>query len=347
MAFIGVDLHTNSFTICRLEADYSESFETFQLSQVDLDRFCRSVDADDELAIEATGNSAWFYGELCPCVGRIVVVNPRQFQVIRKSVKKTDRNDARALAFFLSKDMLPETRLKSTEESELASTTQTRDLLVKQRTMLLNKIHGMFNRHGIKLKKEGLSSKKRLLALELSQFTPLEQVELGALRDQALSLTVTLAKLDRAIEAAGEKLVGFEGLTSIKGIGSRSAAVLLSGIGNINDFATPDKLAAYIGIVPRVSQSNDTDNRGRITKRGNKLMRTTLVQCTLIALRYSGYLNCFYQKTKVRRGFGKAIIATARKLLKIIYETLKNGWVFEDFTKFKIKQKQYHAGQSS
>ena len=36
MAFIGVDLHTNSFTICRLEADYSESFETFQLSQVDL-----------------------------------------------------------------------------------------------------------------------------------------------------------------------------------------------------------------------------------------------------------------------------------------------------------------------
>ena len=160
MAFIGVDLHTNSFTICRLEADYSESFETFQLSQVDLDRFCRSVDADDELAIEATGNSAWFYGELCPCVGRIVVVNPRQFQVIRKSVKKTDRNDARALAFFLSKDMLPETRLKSTEESELASTTQTRDLLVKQRTMLLNKIHGMFNRHGIKLKKEGLSSEQ-------------------------------------------------------------------------------------------------------------------------------------------------------------------------------------------
>ena len=79
-----------------------------------------------------------------------------------------------------------------------------------------------------------------------------------------------------------------------------------------------------------------TDNRGRITKRGNKLMRTTLVQCTLIAIRYSGYLNSFYQKIKKRRGFGKAIIATARKLLKIIFDTLKNGWVFEDFIKFKI-----------
>ncbi len=347
MAFIGVDLHTNSFTICRLETTGAECFETFQLSQVDLDRFRYSVDADDELAIEATGNSAWFYAELRPCVGRIVIVNPHQFQVIRKSVKKTDRNDARALAFFLSKDMLPETRLKSTAEAELASITQTRDLLVKQRSMLLNKIHGIFNAHGLKLKKEGLSSKKRLLALDQSQFTSLEQIELGALRDQALSLTTTITSLDRAIETAGEKLPGFEGLTSIKGVGARSAAILLSGIGNIDDFATSDKLAAYIGIVPRVSQSNETDNRGRITKRGNKLMRTTLVQCTLIAIRYSGYLNSFYKKIKERRGFGKAIIATARKLLKIIYDTLKNGWVFDDFPKFKIKQNQCSAGQSS
>ena len=85
--------------------------------------------------------------------------------------------------------------------------------------------------------------------------------------------------------------------------------------------------------MPKVSQSNDTDNRGRITKRGNKLMRTTLVQCTLVAKRYSGYLNAFYQRIKERRGAGKAI-ATARKLLSII-NTLKNGWVFEDFTESK------------
>ena len=96
-----------------------------------------------------------------------------------------------------------------------------------------------------------------------------------------------------------------------------------------------------------MSQSNDTDNRGRITKRGDKLVRTTLVQCTLIAKRYSGYLNSFYQRIKARRGAGKAIIATARKLLTIIYDTLKNGWVFEDFTQFKIKENQCPAGQPS
>jgi len=339
MAFIGVDLHTNSFTICRLQDDGSESFETFTLSASALEAFCQSLDASDEISVESTGNTAWFCDEIRACVGRVVVVNPRQFQVIRKSVNKTDRNDARALAFFLSKDMLPETRLKSTAEAELSSLVATRDVFVKQRTMLLNKVHAMFVRRGSKLKKEGLASKKRLRALDVSQLT--------ALRNQALDLTETLAELDKAIEVAGAALPGHEGISSIKGIGARSAAILLSGIGNIDDFESADKLAAYVGIVPKVSPSNDTDNRGRITKRGNKLMRTTLVQCTLVAIRYSGYLNAFYQRIKERRGAGKAIIATARKLLSIIYDTLKNGWVFEDFPNFKIKENQCPAGQPS
>jgi Transposase and inactivated derivatives len=85
----------------------------------------------------------------------------------------------------------------------------------------------------------------------------------------------------------------------------------LAGIGNIEDFESADKLAAYVGIVPKVSQSNDTDNRGRITKRGNKLMRTTLVQCTLIATRYSGIperlLSAHQGTPEVHE---KAIIAT-------------------------------------
>lgn len=347
MAFIGVDLHTNSFTICRLETDGLERFETFQLAEADLDRFCLGLSADDAIAVEATGNTAWFCDQVRPCVGRIVVVNTRQFKVIRKSVKKTDRNDARALAFFLSKDMLPEARLKSRAEDELGSLTQARDLLVKQRTGLLNRIHALHNRHGIKLKKEGLCSKKRLMALDIGRFSRLEQVELRIMRDQALQLTAAIHELDRQIERAAGAMDGYESLISIKGIGPRSAAVFLSTIGNVNDFEDADRLAAYLGIVPKVSQSNETDNRGRITKRGSKLARTTLVQCTLIALRYSGYLNTFYRRIKVRRGSGKAIIATARKLLSIIYDTLKNGWIFDDFASFKIKQNQPFARQSS
>ncbi len=347
MAYIGVDLHTNSFTACRLEADGGESFETYPLCPADLDRFCLSLSADDEIAVEATGNSRYFHDEVVSCVGRVAVVNPSQFQVIRKSVTKTDRNDARALALFLSKDMLPETRLKSQAHGELASITQTRDLLVKQRTRLINKIHALYLRHGIKVKKEKLTSKRSLVNLDLGPFSELERLELCIIRDQALSLTASIKALDSHIEAAAAPMEGYRGLTSIKGIGSRSTAIFLSAIGDVNDFESADKLAAYFGIVPRVSQSNETDHRGRITKRGNKLARTTLVQCTLVAIRYSGYLNAFYQKIKARRGAGKAIIATARKLLKIIFDTLKNGWVFEDFTTFKLAEPQPSAGQTS
>jgi transposase len=347
MAYIGVDLHQNSITVCRREADGAESFETLTLSPGDLDRFCLSLDADDEVAIEATGNSAWFRDQVLPCVGRVVVVNPAQFKVIRKSVKKTDKHDAAALALFLAKDMLPETRCKTQGESELASLAHTRDLLVKQRTRLLNKIHALHVRKGLKLKKESLGSKRGLAAIDLALFSVTEAVEIEVLRETAQSLTLSLTRLDREIETIAATFEGYEGLTSIKGIGARSAAVLLSTIGNVHDFESADKLAAYFGMVPRVSQSNETDHRGRITKRGNKLARTTLVQCSLIAMRYSPYLKDFYNRIRERRGTGKAIIATARKLLAIIYDTLTNGWVFDDFTQFQRRENLIPAGQSS
>ena len=197
------------------------------------------------------------------------------------------------------------------------------------------------------MKKEGLASKKRLMALGGDPFSKLEQVELEIVRDQALSLTAALVRIDDEIETAARNMDGFEGLTSIKGIGARSAAVFLAGLGSMADFESADKLAAYVGIVPRVSQSNETDNRGRITKAGNRLVRTTLVQCTLVAVRYSPFLRDYYQRLKARRGAGKAIIATARKLLAIIYDTLKNHRVFNDFTTFSFRDAPIPAGQSS
>lgn len=108
----------------------------------------------------------------------------------------------------------------------------------------------------------------------------------------------------------------------------------MSVIGIIEDFAHPGKPAAYFGIVPRVRNSAETERSRRITKRGTKLGRTTLVQCALIAMRYSPCPAKFYHKIQARRGTGKAIIALAKKFLGVIYNTLKNNWVFEDFLNF-------------
>ena len=253
-------------------------------------------------------------------------------------MKKTDPHDARNLALYLAKGLLPEVRMKEKEQAEVASLTQTRDRLVKLRTALKNKVNNLLSGRGIDLDKESLSSEKGLTWVLEQKVEPLAQLELEVIVEQIRSLNRSIARLDRAIEEASQKLKGYRNLTSIKGIGSLGAGILLSVIGDVNDFAREGQLAAYFGIVPRVQDSNETEHRGHITKRGSKLGRTALVQCALIAKRYSPFLHRYYERIRTRRGTGKAIIALARKFLSIIYYTLKKNWIFEDFPNFVLAE---------
>lgn len=333
--YIGIDLHTNSFTCCFLQEDGKEKIQTWPLQNGGLEQFTKSLAGEDEIAIEATGNAGHFCKMVEQHVAHVVVIAPWQFEVIRRSVKKTDKHDARAIALFLSKDMLPEARIKSEEHIQLSSLITTRDQLVRLRVSLIGKVHGMFVRHGLKIKREVLTSKAGFAReVDKHDWTALEQAELIVIKGQLHSLHVGIKQLEKDITVFAKTLPGYDNLISIKGIGPLSAAVMLTHIGDIEDFKNAGKLAAYFGIVPKVSNSNETNNSGRITKRGNKLARTTLVQCTLIAKRYSPYFHSFYESIKARRGTGKAVIATARKLLNTIFYTLKNGWVFDDFTTF-------------
>ena len=332
--YIGVDLHRNRFTVCVLAENGREYLSEYRLEQ--LPQFVRKLRPTDELAVEVTGNTRLFYNAVVSHVAKVVVVNPTQFRVIRQSVKKTDPHDARTLAFYLSKDMLPEVRMKDTLHAQLSSLTQTRDTLVKQRTALKNKVNNILSAHGINLRKESLASDVGLDRVLGMTFDAIVETELRVIVGQIRALNQSVAELEKTIKTEGAKLPGHRNLKSIKGIGDLGATVLLTAIGNINDFAHPGKLAAYFGIVPRVRNSNETEHTGRITKRGTKLGRTTLVQCALIAMRYSPYLAKFYHKVARRRSTGKAIIALARKFLSVIYHTLKNNWVFEDFPNFVI-----------
>jgi len=334
MSYLGVDLHTNSFTVCCRTKQGKERISTYAINR--LDAFRKTLRKQDRVAVEATGNTAWFIEQVRSRVRKVIAVDPNQFKVIRKSVKKTDKHDAKMLALFLSKGLLPEARMKQKENAQLHSLAATRDKLVKQRTALVNKIHNVLNSYGLKWKKETLTIEKGLKSIMAFEWDTIVKVELEVLADQIRSLTKNIKRLDNDIIEHGKKLKGHKNISSIKGIGEKSASVLLSVIGNVKDFANEDKLAAYLGIVPRVKDSNETIRHGRITKHGSTLARTTLVQCTLSAKRYSPYLRQYYERIRRTRGSGKAIIATARKLLGIIYKTLVNGWVFEDFPNFVI-----------
>ena len=332
--YLGVDLHRTQFTVCTREENGGKTLRQWRSEQ--LPEFVQQLSAEDEIAVEATSTTARFHEAVVDHVARVVVVNPHQFKVISESVKKTDDRDAETLALFLSKDMLPEVRMKNPQQRELQHLAETRDLLVKQRSALKNKINNLLAAQGINLQREALSSAKALDRVLATQVSALVKIELRVLVDQIRSLTSSIAEVDELLEEEGRRLPGHANLTSIKGIGHLSATILLTSIGDVRDFANENKLAAYFGLVPRVQNSNESEHSGRITKRGNKLARTALVQCGLIAQRYSPYLKRFYERIKSRRGGGKAKIALARKLVKIVYDTLKNNWVFDDFPSFTL-----------
>ncbi|HZO56340.1 MAG TPA: IS110 family transposase [Bryobacteraceae bacterium] len=334
--YVGIDLHRNRFTCCiRLENERTYLTE-WKLEQ--LARFVKKLRPTDEVAVEITGNTRLFHDAVAPHVARVAVVDSNQFRVISRSVKKTDANDARLLALYLSKGLLPEVRMKSKQHAHLASLTQTRDTLVKQRSALKNKINNILSARGLNLPKEALSSQKRLAEVVSLPFDEIVRVELRVIADQIRGLNKSVAELDQAIAEASAELEGHASLTSIKGIGATTSAILLSVIGDVNDFPDESRLASYFGIVPRVSNSNEREHSGHIHKRGSKLGRTALVQSALVAAQYSPYLKSFYERVKARRGAGKAIIALARKFLGVIYRTLKNKWVFADFPNFVLAE---------
>lgn len=334
--YVGVDLHRNQFTVCvRLEngRTYLREWKLGALPE-----FVKKLRPNDEVAVEATSNTRLFYDAVQPHVAQVVIVATNQFRVITQSVKKTDANDAQLLALYLAKGLLPEVRMKDKQHGQIASLTQTRDTLVKLRTTLKNKINNILSARGINLAKEALSSEKKLNEVLDLPFDELVRIELRVIVGQVRSLNQSIGELDQTIAEEGSKLEGHKNLTSIKGIGKITSAILLSVIGDVNDFPDEHRLASYFGIVPRVSNSNETERSGRIHKRGSKLGRTALVQSALIAAQYSPYLKNFYERVKARRGAGRAIIALARKFLGIIYRTLKHRWVFEDFPNFVLAE---------
>lgn len=334
--FIGVDLHKNMFTVSFYDSE-SKKHQMKSYALKNIETFRKELRDEDIVGVEMTGNTIFFVKKIIDKVKEIKAINPTKFDIISKSMKKTDKNDAMKIAEFLSYNEVPEVKIKEDLSSRIASLANTRDKFVQMRTTMKNKVHGLLNTYGIVLEREELSSKKGLRNVLKYKIEPIAAIELEIIVKEIENLNDGIKKLDKELEEKGKQLDGFESITSIKGIGSKSGAILLSIIDDVNRFENEKKLAAYFGIVPRVHQSNEKEWQGRITKHGSRLGRTTLVQCTLVAIKYSKYLRTFYDKIKTKKGSGKAIIATAKKLLGIIYNTLKNKWVFEDFPNFVIK----------
>ena len=116
----------------------------------------------------------------------------------------------------------------------------------------------------------------------------------------------------------------------IDGVGRVPAEAIVCAIDDAKRFKNGRQVSAYAGLVPKQYQSGETDRRGRITKRGPRLLRTLLLECAWCSLRYNQWSRATYQRIhggkQVRRK--KAAIALARKILVITWAMLRDGIAF-------------------
>lgn len=124
----------------------------------------------------------------------------------------------------------------------------------------------------------------------------------------------------------------FEIITSIKGVGHTTAEKFLIEIGDIKNFKSHNQLRAYIGTDPAIKQSGSSINiNGHISKRGNAHLRRTIWQMAVASINYSSYYSQYFDK-KMAEGkkYKQAVIAVANKLIRTLYELLKNKTKFND-----------------
>ena len=119
-------------------------------------------------------------------------------------------------------------------------------------------------------------------------------------------------------------------MTSLKGIGEKAAANFLIEMGgDINQFERSGKIIAMAGLDPAVYQSGKHEGKGRITKRGNRHLRRVIWMMTTGVIQYSDAFKVYYLKR--RKGglpYKKAVLATAHKLIRVIYAMLTQRITF-------------------
>jgi len=102
-------------------------------------------------------------------------------------------------------------------------------------------------------------------------------------------------------------------------------------IEDISRFPSYRNLSSYAGLVPCLDASADKSRTGRITKQGSPYLRSALVEAAQVIPRMKKTrLNLFFRKRIVRAGYQKAIVATAHKMLQVVYYVLKNQTPYQE-----------------
>ena len=233
---------------------------------------------------------------------KVSIVNPlsvKRYAQMTLSRTKTDKADAELIANYAKIADLPEYKPASDAINNLKQLQKVIEQLIKQRTSLKNQMEAM--------KQMPRPSKPAIKAIR--KVTNVLEKEIKAIEQQM------------AQQAQQECPQAYEKALSVKGIGKRSATLLMTITHGFTQFDNPKKLSAYIGVCPRISQSGTSLNsKAHICKMGMANIRATLYMCSYSAIKYNTACKALFERL-IAKGKPKkvALMAVVNKLIHQVF----------------------------
>ncbi len=333
--YIGLDVHHKSTTYCiQDETGREQSLGSCPTDQAGLAKVlgpCLSEHPGALVAMESCGKAYVVSGIVARLGGKpFVVAADEAASKTRSRKKKNDTRDARDLCTNLRTGALQrEVILPPPEMRHLRSLLRGRQLLVKQQVQIRNAAKALLREYGLAHAQGMLVSAQDWRRRFDQEMPEVVREILKEYREIALDLGERIEERTRAIEERLSAAPAFAVVRTIPGIGLLNQAALAAYLFDIERFAGPKRVSAYVGLCPSSYDSGETRRGGRITREGPKILRSLLVEAAQHTARPYHPLHRHYLKHLHRHGYKKTIVAMANKLCRIVYALVKNQEPFD------------------
>lgn len=245
---------------------------------------------------------------------------------------KNDAADAAAICEAVTRPSMRFVPIKTPEQQAALSVHRTRDLLIGQRTQLINALRAHLGEFGL-ASEQGRDGLAKLVAIVSEEKTlaelPAEMREtLQIILDQLTALQQQIGRLDRVLIAKHKASERSRRLESIPGIGVIGATAIAATITDLGAFKSGRDLAAWIGLVPRQNSTGGKERLGGISKQGDRYLRRLLVLGATAVIRQARQhpkKHPWIIKLLARKPAKVVAIAVANKTARIVWAILAKG----------------------
>ena len=283
------------------------------------------------VGIEACA-TAHHWGRELQVFGHTVKLMPPSYVKAYLKRGKNDANDAAAICEAVTRPSMRFVSIKTKDQQAALMLHRTRQLLVRQRTMLSNAMRGHLAELGI-VSAKGRNGTGELLGIIAdgadSRIPPAARGILEALARQYSAIGAEVGSIDKSILAWHRSCEASRRLEEIPGIGPIVATALVAEIGDWKAFSSGRSLAAWIGLVPKQHTTGGKDRLGSITKQGDRYLRGLFVAGALAVIRYAKIHGTKHRPwltaLLARKPTKVAAIALANKMARMAWAMMAKG----------------------